>query len=240
MHPFIRTSSIIVMTAGLFACNEKTDTNQPLETLQQKASYSFGVDVAMGLKKQGIQLDINALNRGIADAYTDTELALSDEDRTQAKTAFQIQIREAMMKEQAAAGDINLAEGKAFLEANASKPGVITTESGLQYKIITSGDGKQPTASDTVSTHYKGTLIDGREFDSTFARGTPVEFTFESVMNGWAEVLPLMKVGATYQIFVPPELGFGQAGYVDQQRNQMVVEPNEALMFDLKLVEIVQ
>jgi FKBP-type peptidyl-prolyl cis-trans isomerase FklB len=208
MHPFIRTSSIIVITAGLFACNEKTNTDQPLElkTLEQKASYSFG---AKGLKQQGIQLDIHALNQGISDAYTGTELALSEEDRTQAKTTFQTQIRETMMKEQAAVGDKNLAEGKAFLEANAKKPGVITTESGLQYKIITSGDGKQPTASDTVSTHYKGTLIDGREFDSSYKRNTPASFPVKGVIKGWTEALQLMHVGDKWQLFIPSDLAYG-------------------------------
>ncbi|NOR42113.1 MAG: hypothetical protein GQ572_02170, partial [Gammaproteobacteria bacterium] len=211
MHPFIRTSSIIVITAGLFACNEKTNTDQPLElkTLEQKASYSFGVDVAKGLKQQGIQLDIHALNQGISDAYTGTELALSEEDRTQAKTTFQTQIRETMMKEQAAVGDKNLAEGKAFLEANTKKPGVITTESGLQYKIITSGDGKQPTASDTVSTHYKGTLIDGREFDSSYKRNKPASFPVKGVIKGWTEALQLMHVGDKWQLFIPSDLAYG-------------------------------
>jgi FKBP-type peptidyl-prolyl cis-trans isomerase FklB len=234
MHPFIRTSSIIVITAGLFACNEKTNTDQPLElkTLEQKASYSFGVDVAKGLKQQGIQLDIHALNQGISDAYTGTELALSEEDRTQAKTTFQTQIRETMMKEQAAVGDKNLAEGKAFLEANAKKPGVITTESGLQYKIITSGDGKQPTASDTVSTHYKGTLIDGREFDSSYKRNTPASFPVKGVIKGWTEALQLMHVGDKWQLFIPSDLAYGAT------KRSELIEANSTLLFELELLSI--
>ena len=234
MHPFIRTTSIIVMTAGLFACNEKTNTDQSLElkTLEQKASYSFGVDVAKGLKTQGIQLDINALNRGISDAYTGTELALSDEERTQAKTKFQTQIRETMMKEQAAAGGKNLSEGKAFLEANTKKPGVITTESGLQYKIITSGDGKQPTASDTVSTHYKGTLIDGREFDSSYKRNTPASFPVKGVIKGWTEALQLMHVGDKWQLFVPSDLAYGAT------KRSELIEANSTLLFEIELLSI--
>jgi len=234
MHPFIRTSSIIVTTAGLFACNEKTNTDQPLElkTLEQKASYSFGVDVATGLKTQGIQLDIHALNQGISDAYTGTELALSEEDRTQAKTTFQTQIRETMMKEQAIVGDKNLAEGKAFLEANAKKPGVITTESGLQYKIITSGDGKQPTASDTVSTHYKGTLIDGREFDSSYKRNKPASFPVKGVIKGWTEALLLMHVGDKWQLFVPSDLAYGAT------KRSELIEANSTLLFEIELLSI--
>ena len=232
MHPFIRTTSIIVITAGLFACNEKTSTNQPLETLEQKASYSFGVDVAKGLTQQGIQLDINALNRGISDAYTGTELALSDEDRTQAKTTFQTQLREAMMKEQAMTGDKNIAEGKAFLEENAKKPGVVTTESGLQYKIITSGDGKQPTASDTVTTHYKGTLIDGREFDSSYKRNTPASFPVKGVIKGWTEALQLMHVGDKWQLFIPSDLAYGPT------KRSELIEANSTLLFELELLSI--
>jgi len=234
MHPFIRTTSIIVITAGLFACNEKTNTDQPLElkTLEQKASYSFGVDVATGLKTQGIQLDIHALNQGISDAYTGTELALSEEDRTQAKTTFQTQIRETMMKEQAIVGDKNLAEGKAFLEANAKKPGVITTESGLQYKIITSGDGKQPTASDTVSTHYKGTLIDGREFDSSYKRNKPASFPVKGVIKGWTEALLLMHVGDKWQLFVPSDLAYGAT------KRSELIEANSTLLFEIELLSI--
>jgi FKBP-type peptidyl-prolyl cis-trans isomerase len=234
MHPFIRTTSIIVITAGLFACNEKTNTDQPLElkTLEQKASYSFGVDVAKGLKQQGIQLDIHALNLGISDAYTGTELALSDEERTQAKTTFQTQLREAMMKDQAVIGDKNLAEGKAFLEANSKKPGVITTESGLQYKIITSGDGKQPTASDTVSTHYKGTLIDGREFDSSYKRNKPASFPVKGVIKGWTEALQLMHVGDKWQLFIPSDLAYGAT------KRSELIEANSTLLFELELLSI--
>jgi FKBP-type peptidyl-prolyl cis-trans isomerase len=234
MHPFIRTTSIIVITAGLFACNEKTNTDQPLElkTLEQKASYSFGVDVAKGLKQQGIQLDIHALNLGISDAYTGTELAVSDEERTQAKTTFQTQLREAMMKDQAVIGDKNLAEGKAFLEANSKKPGVITTESGLQYKIITSGDGKQPTASDTVSTHYKGTLIDGREFDSSYKRNKPASFPVKGVIKGWTEALQLMHVGDKWQLFIPSDLAYGAT------KRSELIEANSTLLFELELLSI--
>ncbi len=232
MHPFIRTTSIIVITAGLFACNEKASTEQPLETLEQKASYSFGVDVAKGLTQQGIQLDIHALNRGISDAYTGTELALSEEDRTQAKTTFQTQIREAMMKEQAAAGDKNIAEGKAFLEENAKKSGVVTTESGLQYKIITSGDGKQPKDSDTVTTHYKGTLIDGREFDSSYKRNTPASFPVKGVIKGWTEALQLMHVGDKWQLFIPSDLAYGPT------KRSELIEANSTLLFELELLSI--
>lgn len=232
MNTFARISSIIIISTGLYACNEKANTNQPLETLEQKASYSFGVDVASGLKQQGVKLDIHALNRGISDAYTGAELALSEEERTQAKTTFQTQLRDAMMKEQAAAGDKNLAEGKAFLEANAKKPGVVTTESGLQYKIITSGDGKQPKDTDTVTTHYKGTLIDGREFDSSYKRNTPASFPVKGVIKGWTEALQLMHVGDKWQLFVPSDLAYGPT------KRSELIEANSTLLFEIELLSI--
>ena len=120
------------------------------------------MDVANRLQQQGIELDVDALNRGIADAYNGAELALPDEERLQAKTSFQAELRDALVKKQEESSAANLAAGKAFLEENAKKPGVITTESGLQYKVIESGDGEQPKATDTVTTNYRGTLIDGR------------------------------------------------------------------------------
>ena len=232
MNTFTRISSIIIISTGLYACNEKANTSQPLETLEQKASYSFGVDVASGLKQQGIKLDIHALNQGISDAYTGTDLALSEEERTQAKTTFQTQLRDAMMKEQAASGDKNLAEGKAFLEENAKKPGVVTTESGLQYKIITSGDGKQPKDTDTVTTHYKGTLIDGREFDSSYKRNTPASFPVKGVIKGWTEALKLMHVGDKWQLFVPSDLAYGPT------KRSELIEANSTLLFEIELLSI--
>ena len=134
----------------------------------------------------------------------------------------------------------NQAKSEAWLTANSSKTGIVSLSSGVQYRVIEEGEGPRPAMDDTFMLHYRGTKMDGREFDSSFARGTPVEYTFDRVMKGWQEVLPLMKQGSTYQVFIPPELAFGQEGFVDQQRNAMIVEPNEALMFDLKLVEIVQ
>ena len=232
MQPFTRLTGIIVMSAGLYACNDKSDDIQPLETLEQKASYSFGVDVANRLKQQGVKLDVNALNRGISDAYTDSELALTEEESLQAKTAFQTQLRDALMKEQAAVGEKNMAEGKAFLEENGKKPGVVTTASGLQYKVLSTGDGKQPKETDTVTTHYKGTLIDGREFDSSYKRDTPAEFPVNGVIKGWTEALQLMHVGDKWQLFIPSELAYGAT------KRSELIEANSTLIFEIELLSI--
>ncbi|NOQ88699.1 MAG: hypothetical protein GQ550_07220 [Gammaproteobacteria bacterium] len=232
MHNLYRLAGITAISLGLYACSNNTDEKQALETLHQKASYSYGVDVASRLKQQGIDLDVNALNRGIADAYNGAELALDDEARLQAKTAFQAELRDSLMKKQAEASTANLAAGAAFLEANAKKPDVITTDSGLQYKILTTGDGKQPKDTDTVTTHYKGTLIDGREFDSSYKRDKPASFPVKGVIKGWTEALQLMHVGDKWQLFIPSELAYGAT------KRSELIEANSTLVFEIELLGI--
>jgi FKBP-type peptidyl-prolyl cis-trans isomerase len=232
MQNLYRLTGAIIVTVALSACNKDTADTQALESVQQKASYSYGVDVATRLKQQGIELDIKALNRGIADAYTGSALALNDEQRLEAKTSFQTELRDALVKKQAEIAESNLAAGKAFLAENAKKPGVITTESGLQYKILTTGDGKQPTAEDTVTTHYKGTLIDGREFDSSYKRDTPASFPVKGVIKGWTEALQLMHVGDKWQLFVPSDLAYGAS------KRSELIEPNSTLIFEIELLDV--
>jgi FKBP-type peptidyl-prolyl cis-trans isomerase FklB len=232
MQNIYRITGAIIVTVGLSACNKDTTDTQALESTQQKASYSYGVDVATRLKEQGIELDIKALNRGIADAYMGSTLALNDEERLEAKTSFQAELRESLIKKQAEIAEKNLAAGKAFLAENTNKPGVITTESGLQYKVLTSGDGKQPTADDTVTTHYRGTLIDGREFDSSYKRNTPASFPVKGVIKGWTEALQLMHVGDKWQLFVPSELAYGES------KRSELIEPNSTLIFEIELLDV--
>ena len=232
MRNIYHLAGITAISLGLAACNNDSGDNKALETLQQKASYSYGVDVASRLKQQGIELDVNALNRGIADAYNGTELALNDDARLQAKTAFQAELRDAMAKKQAEAGAANLAAGAAFLEENGKKPGVITTDSGLQYKILVTGDGKQPKDTDTVTTHYKGTLIDGREFDSSIKRDKPASFPVKGVIKGWTEALQLMHVGDKWQLFIPSELAYGAT------KRSELIEANSTLVFEIELLGI--
>jgi FKBP-type peptidyl-prolyl cis-trans isomerase FklB len=232
MSSLTRLISLIVISSALYACNNESSDNQPLGTLEQKASYSFGVDVATRLKQQGIDLDIRALNQGITDAYTGSELALNDEDRIQAKTEFQTQLQETLLKKQASIAEENLVTGKAFLAENAKKPGVVTTDSGLQYKILTTGDGKQPKDTDTVTTHYKGTLIDGREFDSSYKRDKPASFPVKGVIKGWTEALQLMHVGDKWQLFIPSELAYGAT------KRSELIEANSTLVFEIELLGI--
>ncbi|GMR01389.1 MAG: FKBP-type peptidyl-prolyl cis-trans isomerase [Gammaproteobacteria bacterium] len=232
MRNLYRLAGITAISIGLTACNNDSSDNKPLETLLQKASYSYGVDVATRLKQQDIKIDVNALNRGIADAYNGTALALDDDARLQAKSTFQAELRETLAKKQAEIAASNLAAGKAFLEENGKKPGVITTESGLQYKIITTGDGKQPKDTDTVTTHYKGTLIDGREFDSSYKRDKPASFPVKGVIKGWTEALQLMHVGDKWQLFIPSDLAYGAT------KRSELIEANSTLIFEIELLGI--
>lgn len=205
---------------------------QGLETLEQKASYSFGVDFAKRLEQQGIELDIKALNRGIKDQASGNKLAFEEAEMNQFKAEYSQQLRAELQKQQAELAAKNLEAGKKFLAENAGKDGVVTTESGLQYKVIKSGDGPSPKADDTVTTHYRGTLIDGREFDSSYSRGQPASFPVNGVIKGWTEALQLMKVGDKWELYIPSDLAYGSA-----QRSELI-QPNSTLVFELELLGI--
>ena len=234
MKNIIRISSTFIIAASLYGCGNEggSDNKVMLETIQQKASYSYGVDIASRLKQQGIKLDVSALNQGMTDAFNGTEYAINDEQRLEAKTQFTAELRDAMANKQTESAATNLATGKAFLEENGKKEGVITTASGLQYKILSTGDGKMPKASDTVTTHYKGTLIDGREFDSSYKRDTPASFPVKGVIKGWTEALQLMHIGDKWQLFIPSDLAYGAT------KRSELIEANSTLIFELELLGI--
>lgn len=219
-----------IMLYTLSACAD----DMKLDTPEKKASYSFGVDFAKRLQQQGVSLNINALTRGIQDVANDKKLALEESEMAQAKTSFQKKLIAKLEQQQKQIGEQNLKEGEAFLAKNAKKDGVITTKSGLQYKIIKSGDGATPKPGDTVSTHYKGTLIDGREFDSSYKRNAPATFPVSGVIKGWTEALQLMKVGAKWQLFIPADLAYGPTA-----RSELI-QANATLIFELELLEIKQ
>jgi FKBP-type peptidyl-prolyl cis-trans isomerase FklB len=203
-----------------------------LDTLEQKASYSFGVDFAKRLKQQGIDLDIPALTRGIEDQASGGKLAFEEGEMNQFKAEYTELLRAKLLEEQQKIAAENLEAGKKFLAENAKKEGVVTTESGLQYKVIKSGDGPTPGPEDTVTTHYRGTLIDGREFDSSYSRGQPASFPVKGVIKGWTEALQLMKVGDKWELYIPSDLAYGSA-----QRSELI-QPNSTLLFELELLGI--
>lgn len=204
---------------------------QDVNSEKGKLSYAVGWDIGADIKRRSTEFDVESLITAIRDIVSDNEPKVSTDEMRKLLTALQEKVRAEQIEQFRALSEENQAKSDAFLVANKSKTGIVALPSGVQYRIIEEGEGARPGLESKVSVHYRGSKLDGREFDSSFARGTPEEFTVNAVLKGWQEVLPLMKVGSTWQIFVPPELGFGARG-------NPPVGPNEALMFDLKLVEI--
>jgi FKBP-type peptidyl-prolyl cis-trans isomerases 1 len=202
------------------------------KTKKEKISYSIGVNIGKNMKTQGIDLDQGLLTQGIKDGLNSSKTAMSDKDMEATMTAFQQEMMGKMQAKQKVNGEKNAKEGEAFLAANKKKEGVVTLPSGLQYKILKSGDGPKPTKEQTVKCHYRGTLIDGTEFDSSYKRGEPTEFPVGQVVKGWTEALQLMPVGSKWQLFIPSDLAYGPNG-----AGQMI-GPNATLIFDIELISI--
>jgi len=206
---------------------------QDVNTDKGKLSYAIGWDFGQDIKRRGSEFDVESVVAAIRDTVGGRDPQVSAEEMVALLQSFQQKVRQEQVEAFQALAAENQAKSEAFLEENRAKTGIVVMPSGVQYRIIEEGDGPRPNMESTVKVHYRGSKMDGREFDSSFARGVPEEFVVNSVLQGWQEVLPLMKQGSTWQIFVPPELAFGQRG-------NPPVGPNEALMFDLRLVEIVQ
>ena len=206
---------------------------QDVSSEKGKLSYAVGWDIGQDIKRRSTEIDVESLITAIRDIVADREPQVGGEEMKALLAALQQKVRQEQVEAFQALATENQANSETFLEANKTKTGIVVMPSGVQYRIIEEGEGARPGMESSVRVHYRGSKMDGREFDSSFARGVPEEFVVNSVLQGWQEVLPLMKQGATWQIFVPPELAFGQRG-------NPPVGPNEALMFDLKLVEIIQ
>jgi FKBP-type peptidyl-prolyl cis-trans isomerase FkpA/FKBP-type peptidyl-prolyl cis-trans isomerase FklB len=207
-----------------------------LETDMDRISYVLGVNIGQDLKQMNVDVNAEAMAQAISDVIKGEKFALSDEEMTKAMQAFQEKMREAQVKQQEEAmkaGEKNTEEGKLFLEANGKKEGVKTTASGLQYQVVKEGSGAQPLASDTVKVNYRGTFINGEEFDSSYKRNEPAQFPLGGVIAGWTEGLQLMKVGSTYKFFVPSDLAYGPQG-------RGGIPPNSTLIFDIELLEVVK
>jgi FKBP-type peptidyl-prolyl cis-trans isomerase FklB len=206
---------------------------QDVTTEKGKLSYSVGWDIGEDIKRRGAEFDVEAIIVAIRDSGAGRDAQVPNEEMVALLTALQQKVREEQAEAFKTLADANQAESAEFLAANSQKNGIVALPSGVQYRIIDEGEGARPGMESTVKVHYRGSKMNGLEFDSSFARGVPEEFSVNSVLRGWQEVLPLMKTGSTWQIFVPPEMAFGARG-------NPPVGPNEALTFDLKLVEIVQ
>jgi FKBP-type peptidyl-prolyl cis-trans isomerase len=198
--------------------------DKELPTQKDKSSYAVGVSIGNNIKKQAIDVDLAALMRGIKDTLAGKPL-LTDE---QVIDALNIMGQEAQKK----LGEKNMKDGAEFLAANKTKDGVVTLPSGLQYKIMTTGTGAKPGPGDTVVCNYRGTLIDGSEFDSSYKRGQPATFPVSGVIKGWTEALQMMNAGSKWQLFIPPDLAYGARGAGG------VIGPNATLVFEVELISI--
>jgi FKBP-type peptidyl-prolyl cis-trans isomerase len=219
----------------LLACNTAgAEDKQPVEltTDNQKLSYALGLDLGAYFKNLGEDIDLEVLHQGVADAYTGNKPLLSAEDAAEIQQKFAQKQQEERLKKTVEMITNNKKAAEDFLKENAAKEGVKTTESGLQYLVMTEGAGPKPKEEDTVSVHYKGTLLDGTEFDSSYSRNEPAVFPLNRVIPGWTEALQLMPVGSKYRIFLPPDLAYGDRGAPP------VIEPGSMLIFEVELLGI--
>lgn len=218
----------VAMVTGIASAQSKVS----LTTEKEKVGYSIGLDIGSNFKRQGVDLDPKAIAAGIADGMSGAKPLLNEEEINKVMTEFRQQMGKRAEETARKAAEKNQKEGDAFLSENKKKKGVVTLPSGLQYKVIKEGAGKMPKASDTVTTHYRGTLIDGTEFDSSYKRNEPTSFPVSGVIKGWTEALQLMKVGSKWQLFVPSNLAYGQQGPSPQ------IGPNATLIFEVELIAI--
>lgn len=224
----------LLLSSLLFACNEeKKLTKDDLKTDTDKLSYSIGMDMGRNLKKQGTEINEKALSQGLKDFMQDAKPLLTEEEIKTAFENFRKQMTEKRGAEAAQAGEKNRKEGEDFLAKKKTEEGVKSTKSGLLYKVVKEGTGKQPKLTNKVRVHYKGTLINGTEFDSSYKRNEPVEFQLGQVIKGWQEGVQLMKEGAKYELYIPSDLAYGKNGAGKD------IGPDSTLIFEVELLKIV-
>jgi FKBP-type peptidyl-prolyl cis-trans isomerase len=202
-----------------------------LETEAQKLGYIIGMDIGASLKQQGTNLDLDALYDAIKATYNGEPLAMTPEEAATIRESFIAERRVEAEAERNVQVAQNAVEGDKFLLENRTKEGVILTDSGLQYEVLEMGEGPKPAATDTVKVHYRGTLLDGEEFDSSYARGEPISFVLNKVIAGWTEGVQLMPVGSKFMFYIPPDLAYGPAGGGP-------IGPNATLIFQVELLDI--
>jgi FKBP-type peptidyl-prolyl cis-trans isomerase len=232
----------LVGLVSLQACNEQTGSDPSdaaqvaesaaLETTGQRLSYGIAYGLGQRMAQDGVPMDVDAFSEGFRHGVEGTTPRMTQEEIGAEMQAYQEKMVAEQQATQAALGEANLVAATAFLEENKARDGVIVTESGLQYEVLQASEGAKPGPDDTVEVHYRGTLVDGTEFDSSYGRGETVTFGVGQVIAGWTEALQLMTVGSKYRLVIPPELGYGAGG-----AGQMI-GPNAALVFEVELISI--
>ncbi len=226
-------AGLLGATAIMVGCSqsEPEEESVKLETLEEKVNYVFGTNLAENLEQGGVTIEPEAFAQALRDKRDGVEPRLNEEEMREVMQQFQEQEMARREAEQKAEAEANEKEAETFFTENAKKEGVTETESGLQYKVLEEGEGAQPSADDTVTVHYRGRLLDGTEFDSSYERDQPATFALNSVIAGWTEALQLMPVGSKYELYIPAELAYGPGG-------NGPIPPNSALIFEVELLEI--
>jgi FKBP-type peptidyl-prolyl cis-trans isomerase len=226
------TAGLTVMFAvAMSACG--TVSSADLESFEERSSYAVGVDIGNNLKRTAVEFEVSLLLQGLADVLEDREPQMTDQEIREVLQELSTQSQTAQRQQFEDAVERNTAEGQAYLAENGQRDGVTTTESGLQYEVITLGSGPRPSATDQVSVNYRGTLLDGTEFDSSYERGEPATFAVGQVISGWTEVLQLMPVGSKYRVVIPSDLAYGDRGAGND------IGPNATLIFEVELLAII-
>lgn len=221
----------VIVAVALNACG--TVSSADLESFEERSSYAVGVDIGNNLKRTAVEFEVSILLQGIADVLEDREVHMTNQEIGEVLQELSTHAQSAQRRQHEEAAERNTAEGQGYLAENGQRDGVTTTESGLQYEVIALGGGPRPSATDQVSVNYRGTLVDGTEFDSSYERGEPATFAVGGVIPGWTEVLQLMPVGSKYRVVVPSHLAYGERGAGAD------IGPNATLIFEVELLAIV-
>ncbi|MFQ5743906.1 MAG: FKBP-type peptidyl-prolyl cis-trans isomerase [Acidobacteriota bacterium] len=234
MRKFCVLAALLLFISATAACGRggAQVTAGDLESVQDKASYGAGLNLGRNIRQQGGEVDIDILAQGLRDGLAGSEPLLSDEELQRALGQYQQELAARKREANSGLAAANKAEGEAFLETNGQRQGIVTLPSGLQYEVIEEGTGASPTATDRVTVHYTGTLIDGTVFDSSRQRGQPATFPLDKVIPGWTEGLQLMKVGSSYKFYIPAELAYGE------NPPSPTIGPNASLIFEVELLSI--
>lgn len=230
----ILLSGLAFLATSVLSGPARAQERVALQTNKEKASYIIGMNIGRSLHNDGVEIDVPPFLQGLKDSLAQLEPQLSQQEMRDVMAQFQKELQVTQESRAKSAGDKNKKDGEAFLAKNKTQKGVKTTASGLQYKVVKEGTGKPATLADTVTANYRGTLIDGTEFDSSYKRGEPAKFPVTGVIPGWTEVLQLMKVGSKYQVFIPANLAYGERGAGHQ------IGPNAALIFEIELLDAKQ
>jgi len=204
------------------------------KTQDEKIGYAIGMNIGINMKRQNVTVDAEQLAAGLKASFQGTTTLLTEDEMGQILTAYQQEMQAKQMAEMAAAAEGNIKLAEEFMASNGKQEGVVTLASGLQYKVLSSGEGASPKADSNVEVHYRGTLIDGTEFDSSYKRGEPASFPVNGVIAGWTEALQLMKTGDKWQLAIPPQLAYGERGAPP------VIPANAALVFEVELLKIME